>query len=58
MTLLGTQILELQSDWIKVSKDSERMWKEAVVPQGPHIFLNSDIHLKIVGAQITAFQSD
>jgi hypothetical protein len=33
MMLLGTQIIELQSDWIKVNKDSERMWNEAGVPQ-------------------------
>jgi len=38
MTLIGTQIIELQSDWIKVNKDSERMWKEAVVPQGSTYF--------------------
>jgi len=34
MTPLKTQIIELRSDWIKVNKESERMWKEAVVPQG------------------------
>jgi hypothetical protein len=38
MTPLGTQITELQSEWIKVNKESERMWKESVVPQGSIYF--------------------
>jgi hypothetical protein len=49
MTLLGTQIIELQIDWIKVNKNSERCGMKQAYLKGPHIFLNSGIHLKILG---------